>query len=94
MIRKAKLSDAQSIVNIYNYYVKETTVTFEIDELSTKDMEERIEKTFNSGYPFIVYEEDGEVKGYAYVRKWRERASYKNTLETSVYVDKSMKKME
>lgn len=92
MIRKAKLSDAQSIVNIYNYYVKETTVTFEIDELATKDMEKRIEKTLNSGYPFIVYEENSEVKGYAYVRKWRERASYKNTLETSVYVDKNMKK--
>ena len=91
MIRKAKLTDAESIVNIYNYYIKETTVTFEIDELTSKDMELRIEKTLNSGYPFIVYEEDGEVKGYAYVKKWRERASYRNTLETSVYVDKSMK---
>lgn len=92
MIRKAKLSDAKTIVDIYNYYIKETTVTFEIDELTPYDMEKRIEKTFEAGYPFIVYEEDGEVKGYAYVRKWRERASYKNTLETSVYVEKNMKK--
>ncbi len=92
MIRKAKISDAESIVNIYNYYIKETTVTFEIDELTTEDMAERIKKTFDSGYPFIVYEEEGKVIGYAYVRKWRERASYKNTLETSVYVDKDMKK--
>lgn len=91
MIREAKLSDAENIVNIYNYYIKETTITFEIDELTSKDMEKRIENTFNSGYPFIVYEENGQLRGYAYVRKWRERASYKNTLETSVYVDKNMK---
>ncbi|WP_294703630.1 GNAT family N-acetyltransferase [uncultured Fusobacterium sp.] len=91
MIRKAKLTDAKSIINIYNYYIKETTVTFEIDELTVKDMEMRIEKTLNSGYPFIVYEINGEVKGYAYVKKWRERASYKNTLETSIYVDKNLK---
>lgn len=92
MIRKAKLSDASRIVEIYNYYIKETTVTFEIDELTSEDMEKRIEKTFENGYPFIVYEDKGKVIGYAYVRKWRERASYKNTLETSVYVDKNMKK--
>lgn len=92
MIRKAKLSDAKRIVEIYNYYIKETTVTFEIDELIPEDMEKRIEKTFENGYPFIVYEDEGKVIGYAYVRKWRERASYKNTLETSVYVDKNMKK--
>lgn len=91
MIRKVKLTDAENIVNIYNYYIKETTVTFEIEELTIKDMEMRIKKTLDSGYPFIVYEEDGKIKGYAYVKKWRERASYKNTLETSVYVDNNMK---
>lgn len=92
MIRKARLSDAKAIVDIYNYYIKETTITFEIDELTPQDMQERIEKTHNCGYPFIVYEENGELVGYAYVRKWRERVSYRNTLETSVYVNKDMKK--
>lgn len=72
MIRKARLSDAKAIVDIYNYYIKETTITFEIDELTPQDMQERIEKTHNCGYPFIVYEENGELVGYAYVRKWRE----------------------
>lgn len=91
MIRKAKLSDAKEIIDIYNYYVKETIVTFEVDELSIEDMMQRIDKTLKAGYPFIVNEVDGEIVGYAYVRKWRERASYRNTLETSVYVDKNKK---
>ena len=91
MIRSVRLSDAEEITKIYNYYVKETTVTFETEEIDVKEMEKRIINTLEHGYPFIVYEEAGEVTGYAYVRKWRERISYNNTLETSVYVDKNKK---
>ena len=91
MIRSVRLSDAEAIAKIYNYYVKETTVTFETEEIYITEMEKRIMKTLEYGYPFIVYEEAGIVTGYAYVRKWRERISYNNTLETSIYVDKDKK---
>ena len=91
MIRSVRLSDAKAITKIYNYYIKETTVTFETEEITEKEMKSRITKTLEYGYPFIVYEEDGIVTGYAYVRKWRERISYDNTLETSIYVDKDKK---
>ena len=91
MIRNVKTDDACAIAQIYNYYVLETTVTFETEEVSVKDMENRIKKTLECGYPFIVYEEDGIVTGYAYVRKWRERLSYNNTLETSIYLNKDKK---
>jgi L-amino acid N-acyltransferase YncA len=88
MIRNVKSEDAGAIARIYNYYVKETTVTFETEEVSTEEMKDRISKTLECGYPFIVYEEEGVITGYAYVRKWRERISYNSTLETSIYVDK------
>ena len=91
MIRSVRLSDAKAITKIYNYNIKETTVTFETEEITEKEMKSRITKTLEYGYPFIVYEEDGIVTGYAYVRKWRERMSYNNTLETSIYVDKDKK---
>ena len=91
MIRSVRLSDAEAIAKIYNYYVKETTVTFETEEIDITEMEKRIKKTLEYGYPFIVHEEEGIVTGYAYVRKWRERISYNNTLETSIYVDKDKK---
>lgn len=91
MIRSVRLSDAEAIAEIYNYYVKETTVTFETEEIDKEEMKKRITETVNYGYPFIVYEEEGKVTGYAYVRKWRERISYNNTLETSIYVDKDKK---
>ena len=31
MIRNVKLSDAEAISNIYNYYIENTVITFETD---------------------------------------------------------------
>ena len=44
MIRSVRLSDAGAIAKIYNYYVKETTVTFETEEIDIKEMERRINR--------------------------------------------------
>ena len=87
MIRSVRLSDAEAITKIYNYYVKETTVTFETEEIDIMEMEKRIKKTLEYGYPFIVHEENNKVTGYAYVGKFRERSAYSESLETSIYLD-------
>lgn len=86
MIREVKVEDAKAIVDIYNYYIKNTVVTFEEDELSIKEMEERIiEKTKHN--PWIVYEEEGRVLGYAYLSNWNPRISFRYTSEISIYFD-------
>ena len=88
MIRNVKLADARDIAEIYNYYIENTIITFEIERIDAKEEEARIRKIINSNYPYIVYEEKGKVIGYAYLSKWREREAYKNTLETSIYLHK------
>lgn len=86
MIREVKIEDAKEIVNIYNYYINNTVVTFEEKELSIKEMEERIiEKKKHN--PWIVYEEDGKVIGYAYLSTWNPRISFRYTSEISIYFD-------
>lgn len=87
MIRDVKTEDAQQICNIYNYYIKETDITFEEDELYALDMEERILKVAKQKMPWIVYEIDGKVVGYAYASPWRVRAAYRFCAETSIYID-------
>jgi len=87
MIRDVTLNDAKSIAEIYNYYIRETIITFEYDIVSEDDIKQRIQKITKKGYPYFVYEENGKVIGYAYLNNWRERAAYDITLETSVYLD-------
>ena len=92
MIRNVKLSDAEAISNIYNYYIENTVITFETDIFDIKKTERRIETILEKGFPYIVYEEDGKVIGYAYAGIWRERKSYEITLETSIYLDQNKTK--
>lgn len=90
MIRDVTLNDAGRIAEIYNYYIKETIITFEYDPVSEDDIKQRILKITARNYPYFVYEEDGKVVGYAYLNNWRERAAYDITLETSVYLDRTL----
>lgn len=85
-IRPVTLADADAITGIYNHYVRETTVTFETEPLTTEEMANRI-KDISARFPYFVYEKDGRILGYCYAHLWRERAAYSNTLETTVYID-------
>jgi L-amino acid N-acyltransferase YncA len=85
MVRKVRIQDAGQISEIYNYYIENTTVTFEEIALSEKEMKERIEK-ISSKYPFLVWEENGQVIGYAYATEWKVRAAYRNSVEATIYL--------
>lgn len=87
MIRDITIADASRIADIYNYYIRETIITFEYDVVSPEEIQNRIKKIQAKGFPFFVYENNGEITGYAYLNNWRERVAYDITLETSVYLD-------
>jgi len=86
MIREATENDAEAIVEIYNYYIRNTVVTFEETEVDATDFIARINKVQNSGYSWIVAIDNEQVVGYAYSSKWNERTAYRNTAEVSVYL--------
>lgn len=85
-IRFASIKDAASISNIYNYYVRNTEISFEEEEVSVEEMGRRIEKII-AEFPWIVYEEEGKVLGFAYAGKWKERSAYRHTVEDTIYVE-------
>jgi len=88
LIRSVTLDDAASICSIYNYYVENTIISFEYETVSTDLMKERITSTITR-YPWLVYEEEGEVIAYAYAGLWKSREAYKHVLETTVYVSQN-----
>jgi len=89
MIRPATPADAAAIAAIYNYYVVHTIVTFEEEEISTKEMALRITEVQGAGRPWFVWEEAGKVLGYSYASGWKSRCSYRFSLETTVYLDQA-----
>ncbi len=85
MIRLATPDDAAALLAIYAPYI-ETSVTFEYVTPSLAEFRGRIE-SISGDYPYIVWEEDGVILGYAYAHRHMERAAYQWNAELSVYLD-------
>jgi len=84
-VRIACVEDAAAIRAIYAPSVTDGTATFETVLPEVETMRERIH-TRLARYPWLVWEESGEVLAYAYAGRFRERAAYDWIAETSIYV--------
>ena len=84
-IRLATEKDAEAILKIYAPYIEKTAITFEYQVPSLSEFSGRISKTLEK-YPWIVYEEDGEILGYAYAGPEYSRAAYQWLVGTSIYL--------
>jgi len=85
MIRIARVDDADAVHAIYAPAITETAVTFETELPGVEAMRLRIVNRLQQ-YPWLVWEESGEVLAYAYATRFRERAAYDWIAETSIYV--------
>ena len=74
-IRCAAPGDAAALLEIYRPYVENTAVSFEYDTPSELEFARRIAHTLES-YPYLVLEDGGAVRGYAYAGPLKARAAY------------------
>ncbi|AOS96599.1 Phosphinothricin N-acetyltransferase [Microbulbifer aggregans] len=86
MIRIANTGDVVAIARIYNHYVENTAVTFEVNPVSEEEMASRVAECQGSRLPWLVAEDPNGVVGYCYATKWKGRAAYQYSVEASVYV--------
>src|ERR1700744_5831445 len=87
-IRDSYTTDLPAITAIYARYVAETLATFEEVAPSPEEMAIRRADVLALGLPYLVARDtDGQIVGYAYASKFRQRSAYRFTLEDSIYVD-------
>lgn len=84
-LRMIKKDDIKGVQNIYKPFVKNTPITFEYNVPSYKKFIKRVEKVTET-YPWIVAEVNGEIVGYAYAARFKERMAFTWDVETSIYV--------
>jgi L-amino acid N-acyltransferase YncA len=84
-IRIATPDDARHLLNIYEYYVKNTSISFEYEVPTLEEFRSRIVNTLKK-YPYIVADCDGAIEGYAYAGAFKGRKAYDWAVETSIYV--------
>ncbi len=86
-LRDATDDDLVQLVEIYNYYIKNSVVTFDLETMSLDDWREKFLWLQSLNLPFIVAtSQSGQVLGFAYVAPWRQKAAYRRTVEDSIYL--------
>ena len=85
MIRVATKDDAASMLEIYTPFILNSGITQEVEVPSLEDFQQRIISNLKER-PWLVCEMNGEVAGYAYAGKHRDRKGYQWCTETSVYI--------
>jgi L-amino acid N-acyltransferase YncA len=85
-IRAATPADVAAITAIYADAVRHGTASFEVEPPDEAEMARRFEALAAGGFPYLVAEASGAVRGYAYAGLYRTRVAYRYTLEDSVYI--------
>lgn len=85
MLRIATVRDVPEILEIYTPYVENTTVSFEYVPPTPEEFTRRFQ-TITAQFPWLVWEEDGKLLGYAYASAPFSRAAYQWCAEPTVYL--------
>lgn len=84
-IRLAKEEDAEGILHIYRSYIVDSAISFETVVPTIEEMERRIHHSLNN-HCWLVWEEGGEIGGYAYASQHHQRAAYRWAVDVSIYI--------
>lgn len=90
-LRFVNPSDALSLLHIYEQSIH-TPITFEYVLPTQEEFVQRIED-ITAVYPYLVWEENGIICGYAYAHRFKERSAYQWGVELSVYIDNQYQSM-
>lgn len=87
LIRRVEQADLPALLAIYNHYVETTAITFDLQPKTLQQRQAWLDSFAPSGrHQCFVAAKDGEAIGWACSGKFREKAAYDTTVETSVYL--------
>jgi L-amino acid N-acyltransferase len=89
MIRRATAADVETILEIFNDNIVNSTAIYMYKEQTLEQRMAWFEAKQQAGEPLFVFEENGEVAGYATYGTFRPYPAYQYTVEHSVYVHKN-----
>jgi phosphinothricin acetyltransferase len=86
-VRPAVPDDLAALTAIYNHYIVHTPITFDVQTYETEQRRQWFDDHAPTGrYRLLVAEDHAAVVGYASTSRWRPKAAYDTTVESSVYV--------
>jgi phosphinothricin acetyltransferase len=87
-IRAGRIEDLPDLVEIINYYIRETHITFDTEPFTTETRRPWFDLFADEGpHRLLVAEEEGAILGYATSTRHRPKPAYGRSVETTIYLD-------
>jgi phosphinothricin acetyltransferase len=84
-MRHANSEDLPRLTEIYNHYITDTIITFDIVPFTVEQRREWFEHYADAGrHRMFVAERGGKVLGYTTSSRYSDRAAYDTTVETTI----------
>lgn len=85
-IRPAAAADLPALTEIYNHYVVNTAITFDLRPFTPEERRPWFDDHGGGRHRLVVAVDGGDAcVGYASTSRWRPKAAYDPTVEASVY---------
>jgi len=85
-VRPGEAGDIAAMRDIYNHYVRETPITFDIEPVSMENRETWFRQFAPTGrHRLFVAEEGRAIAGYAYSMQFRQKPAYDTSVEVTIY---------
>src|SRR5512135_1007626 len=86
-IRPVRQSDLPALLDIYNHYIVNTPVTFDLEPRTLAQRQEWLDQFAPTGrYRCFVAARSGAPIGWACSARFKEKAAYDTSIETSIYL--------
>ena len=86
-VRHGQRQDLEAITALYNHFVENTIVTFDVGRFTAAEREPWLAQFGPSGrHQLFVAELDGVFAGYAGSMKHKVKTAYETSVETTIYV--------
>jgi phosphinothricin acetyltransferase len=86
-IRRVEQGDLPALLDIYNHYVVNTPITFDIEPRTLAQRQEWLDQFKPTGrFQCFVAVRDGKAIGWASSVKFKDRAAYDTSVESGIYL--------
>ncbi len=83
--QKARETDLDVILEIYNFYILTSTATFDVGPISKEELLERISINHEIYQTYLIHYEN-EMIGFCFLTQFRKKKAYERTAEMGLYL--------
>jgi phosphinothricin acetyltransferase len=87
MIRRGREGDLAALTTLYNHYIEQTAITFDLEPFTVETRRSWLAPFRDDGrHQLFVAEAEERVVGFACTREFRVKRAYDTTVETTIYL--------